>query len=80
MEEGFLSHIKSEKLKAALEDAKNQGVLIYQGNRLATPEEIACVQWVNEEANYSPEFIVKNELGDLKEIWFGEKMNFILAE
>ncbi len=75
-----MEHNKSEKLKQALEAAKNQGVLIYQGNRLATPAEIACTQWVNEEINYLPEFIVKNELGDLKEIWFSERSNILLAE
>ncbi len=73
-------HNKSQKLKRALEDAKRQGVLIYKGNKLATPEEIAYVQWINEEINYSPEFIVKNEIGDLKEIWFGEGRYCLLTE
>lgn len=75
-----MKYKKSERLREALEDARKKGVLIYQGNRLATPEEIARVQCVNEEINYSPEFIVKNEIGDLKEIWFGERLNYLLRD
>ena len=73
-------HNKTQKLKEDLEDASKKGILIYKGNRLSTPEEIACVQWVNENETYLPEFIVKNEIGEVKEIWYGESTNFLLTD
>lgn len=71
---------KSQKLKADLEIEIKKGVLIYQGDKLATPEDIAFVQWVNEDINYYPEFIVKDEFGEVKEIWYGETADFIMTD
>ncbi len=71
---------KAQKLKTALEIERNKGVLIYQGDKLATPDDIAFVQWVNEDVNYYPEFIVKDEFGEVKEIWYGETVDFLLTE
>lgn len=62
----------TRRLKAMLEVAVEQGVLLFQGNEPATPEDIINVQIVNEDMKYMPEFIVKNDLGEIKEIWYGE--------
>lgn len=62
----------TRKLKAMLEVAVEQGILLFQGNEPASPEDIINVQKVNEETRYMPEFIVKNDLGEIKEIWYGE--------
>lgn len=61
-----------ESLKAMLDVAVDQGVVLYQGTREASIEEILQVQRVYEEARYMPDFIVKNDSGEIKEIWYGE--------
>lgn len=61
-----------ESLKAMLDVAVDQGVVLYQGTREASVEDILQVQRVYEEVKYMPDFIVKNDLGEIKEIWYGE--------
>lgn len=66
---------KTIKLKNMLEVAVEQGVLLYQNEEPATPSEIAQVQSVNEEYNYLPDFMVKDETGEIKEIWYSGTIN-----
>lgn len=61
-----------ESLKAMLDVAVEQGVTLYQGTQEASVEDILNVQRVYEGVRYMPDFIVKNELGEIKEIWYGE--------
>lgn len=61
---------RSIQLYLYLAKASEQGVLLYKGNRLSTPIELMGVQSVREEFEYNPEFIVKDEEGAIKEIWF----------
>lgn len=42
-----------------------KGVLLYQNEKLIQPWDL-----VQEEINYMPEFIVVDEKGELKEIWY----------
>ena len=62
---------RSQKLYQKLEEASREGVLIYRGEKLSSPEEIAATHWVREEMAYVPEFIVLDENGKLKEVWYG---------
>lgn len=62
---------ESQKLARELKAASDQGVLIYQGGKLASPEDIAYSLCVREKMAYMPEFIVMDEEGRLKEIWYG---------
>lgn len=62
----------TKRLKEMLDVAQEQGIIIYQGERVASPEDILQVQMLNEDANYMPDFVVKDEQGDIKEIWYGE--------
>ena len=61
---------KTQKLKDMLEVAAEQGILIYQGKKLATPDDIVRTQQIFEETTYFPDFIVKNSSGEIKEIWY----------
>lgn len=71
---------KTQRLKEELDDAVKKGVLIYQDGRRSTPEEIVYQQWMHEESAYLPEFIVKDEMGEVKEIWYGETKPLILTD
>ncbi len=62
---------KSLELVRNLEAISNQGVLLYREERLATPGEIAKEMCVCEDMDYMPEFIVIDEEGRLKEVWYG---------
>ena len=62
---------RAKTLQNVLECAAEGGVVLYKGNHLATPGEIAKVQQVNEKQRYIPEFVVKDKDGNLKEIWYG---------
>jgi hypothetical protein len=70
---GIFMHLQSraKTLQNVLECAADGGVILYRGNHLATPGEIAKVQQVNEKQRYIPEFVVKDKDGNLKEIWYG---------
>ena len=61
---------KAIRLRNMLEIAVEQGVRLFQKEKPATPLEIARVQGVNEECIYMPEFIVKDNTGEIKEIWY----------
>ncbi|MDD7050332.1 MAG: hypothetical protein PUI41_05365 [Lachnospiraceae bacterium] len=63
----------NQKYVKALEAAASEGVLIYQGEQPASPQDIAHTIWVREEMAYIPEFIVMDEEGQLKEIWYGNQ-------
>lgn len=63
------------KLLEDLEKASEEGVLIYQEEKLATPTDIVKYSWVREDMPYMPDFIVVDEAGKLKEIWYGKGRN-----
>lgn len=63
---------KIQRLRTMLEVASEQGVMIFQGGRPASVQDIVDVQKVCESYNYVPEFIVKNVSGEIKEIWYGD--------
>lgn len=65
---------KIKRLKTMLEVAVEQGVMIFQGGRPASVDDIVNVQRVCENYNYVPEFIVKNVSGEIKEIWYGDML------
>lgn len=48
-----------------LQQMAGRGVLLYQNDKLVEPWDL-----VQEEMNYMPEFIVVDEKGELKEIWY----------
>lgn len=60
----------SRKFVKDLEAAASEGVLIYQGDKEVSAEDIAHMVWVREEMAYIPDFIVLDEAGQLKEIWY----------
>ena len=60
----------SRKFVKDLEAAANSGVLIYQGEKEVSAQDIAHMVWVREEMAYIPDFIVLDEDGRLKEIWY----------
>ncbi len=61
---------KSRRLQDQLEVASKDGTLIYLAGKLSTPEEIAQSRSVCEEITYMPEFVVVDESGVLKEVWY----------
>ena len=61
---------ESRKRLKALETASREGALIYQGDKVASLEEISHTHWVREELAYVPDFIVLDEKGEVTEIWF----------
>ncbi len=61
---------ESRKRLKDLETASKEGVLIYQGDKVASLEEISHTRWVREELAYVPDFIVLDEKGKVREIWF----------
>ncbi|MBQ9991219.1 MAG: hypothetical protein IJP31_09825 [Lachnospiraceae bacterium] len=65
----------SRKFAKDLEAAANDGVLIYQGDKEVSAEDISRMVWVREEMAYIPDFIVLDETGHLKEIWYGDNKN-----
>lgn len=60
-----------QKYVKDLEVAASEGVLIYQGDKPVSPQDIVHTVWVREEMAYIPDFIVMDEKGQLKEIWYG---------
>ena len=53
-----------------LEKVSEEGVLLYKKEKLVSPKEIAACSGVREDMFYELEFIVVDETGKLKEIWF----------
>lgn len=67
-----MNHHNHEFLKI-LEKASEEGVLLYKKEELASPADIVNYYTVREEMSYNHlEFIVKDENGKLKEMWFGD--------
>ena len=52
--------------------ASEEGVLVYRKEKLVSPEDILSFCAVREDMFYDLEFIVKDENGNVKEIWFGD--------
>lgn len=52
--------------------ASEEGVLLYIKEKLASPTEIMNLSAVREDMFYNLEFIVKDEDGNIKEMWFGD--------
>ena len=59
-----------------IKKASNKGVLLYKTNKPEEPttwDQIVRVPGVREDAFYNLEFIVKDEEGNLREMWFGDE-------
>ena len=52
--------------------ASEEGVLLYKKEKLASPTDIVNLSAVREDMFYDLEFIVKDEKGRIKELWFGD--------
>ena len=63
---------KALRLQSMLEVFIEQGVSLFQNDEPATAMDIVNMQQVYEDYNYVPQFIVKNESGEIKEIWYGD--------
>jgi len=55
-----------------LQKVSEEGVLLYKKEKLVSPKEIMECSRVCEDMLNELEFIVVDEAGQLKEIWFGE--------
>ena len=66
---------KKREVLQSIKKSSEEGVLLYkteQPDRPATWEQIARIVGVREDACYNLEFIVKDQVGNLKEMWFGD--------
>ncbi len=63
-----------------LETVMEQGVLVYHEDKLITKEEAGWLQWAGETGEYLPQFVVRDEEGNLTEIWYGDDRNDLLSE
>ena len=63
---------QSKEILDKLVKASEEGVLLYKKEKPATPKEIVNFSAVREDMFYNLEFIVKDEKGRLKEMWFGD--------
>jgi hypothetical protein len=64
---------KSRKLQNRLEEVSREGALMYLDGKLSSPEEIAKSRSVCEEITYMPDFVVIDEGGNLKEVWYEKR-------
>lgn len=67
---------KKREVLRSIRKSSEEGVLLYKTDkpdRPATWDQIARMLSVKEDANYNLEFIVKDEEGKLKEMWFGDE-------
>ena len=63
----------NDEFLKSLEKASREGVLLYKKEKLASPSEIVNFYAVREDMSYNHlEFIVKDENGNLTEMWFGD--------
>ena len=62
----------SKEILNGLMKASEEGVLLYKKEKLVSPAEIMDFSAVREDMFYNLEFIVRDEKGKLKEIWFGD--------
>lgn len=53
-----------------LEKVMEEGVLLYKKEKLVSPKEIVNCSGVCEDMFYELEFVVVDETGKIKEIWF----------
>ena len=63
---------RNKKILKELIKASEEGVLLYKKEKLASPMDIINFSAVREDMFYDLEFIVKDETGRVKEIWFGD--------
>lgn len=62
----------SKEILKKLMKASEEGVLLYKKEKLASPTDIVNFSAVREDMFYNLEFIVKDENGKVKEMWFGD--------
>ena len=62
----------SKEILKELIKASEEGVLLYKKEKLVSPKDIVDFSAVREDMFYNLEFIVKDEKGKVKEIWFGD--------
>ncbi len=62
----------SNEILKELMKASEEGVLLYKKEKLASPTDIVNFSAVREDMFYNLEFIVKDEKGKVKEMWFGD--------
>ena len=62
----------SNEILKELMKASEEGVLLYKKEKLASPTDIINFSAVREDMFYNLEFIVKDEKGKVKEMWFGD--------
>lgn len=62
----------SNEILKELMKASEEGVLLYKKEKLASPADIINFSAVREDMFYNLEFIVKDEKGNVKEMWFGD--------
>ena len=63
---------KSKEILKELVKASEEGVLLYKKEKLVSPNDIVDFSAVREDMFYNLEFIVKDEKGKVKEMWFGD--------
>ena len=63
---------RNKKILKELIKASEEGVLLYKKEKLVSPTDIINYSAVCEDMFYDLEFIVKDEKGRIKEIWFGD--------
>lgn len=67
---------KKKKLIRSIKKSSEEGVLLYKTDapdKPATWEQIARMVSVREDIGYGLEFIVKDEDGNVTEMWFGDE-------
>ena len=62
----------SKEILKELVKASEEGVLLYKKEKLVSPNDIIDFSAVREDMFYNLEFIVKDEKGKVKEMWFGD--------
>ncbi|MGL5259603.1 MAG: hypothetical protein ACRC7V_05785 [Lachnospiraceae bacterium] len=60
---------RGRRLQKQLKHADEEQVKIFYNNKPSCYEEVSKINWVNEEMEYVPEFIVCED-GQVKEIYF----------
>ena len=63
---------QSKEILKELVKASEEGVLLYKREKLVSPDDIIDFSTVREDMFYNLEFIVKDEKGKIKEMWFGD--------
>ena len=63
---------QNKEILKELIKASEEGVLLYKKEKLVSPTDIVNFSAVREDMFYDLEFIVKDEKGKVKELWFGD--------